>query len=382
MNKYSFLPTLVMIITLTPMSEASSICQNHLRERVAPRVNECNHLRERVAPRVNECNHLRKRVVLTNPSETTLIAEPITLKTPTATLYGTLELPQSRSPVPVVLIIAGSGPTDRDGNSPLLPGANNSLKLLAEGLAAHGIASVRYDKRGVGETGKAMQVAAEKTQTVLREEDLRFETYIDDAVAWGKQLGADRRFSTLTVLGHSEGSLIGMVAAQRMGALAYVSVAGAGRTVQQIILEQVRPQLSPDLMKATEDILDQLAAGKTVESVPSALNMLFRPSVQPYMISWLRYDPAKEITKLHIPVLIAQGTTDIQVSLQDPKALAGANPAATLLLIDGMNHVLKTVPSERDKQIASYSDPTLPVAPGLIDGISSFVIKAKAQSPR
>jgi pimeloyl-ACP methyl ester carboxylesterase len=241
---------------------------------------------------------------------------------------------------------------------------------------------VRYDKRGVGETGKAMQVAAEKTKTLLREEDFRFETFIDDAVAWGKQLGADRRFSTLTVLGHSEGSLIGMVAAQRMGAHAYVSLAGAGRPIQQIILEQVRPQLPPDLLKATEDILDHLAAGKTVESVPSALNMLFRPSVQPYMISWLRYDPSKEITKLHIPVLIAQGTTDIQASLQDPKALAAANPAATLLLIDGMNHVLKTVPNERDKQIASYSDPTLPVAPNLINGIRSFVIKAKAQSPR
>lgn len=347
MNKYSFVLSLVMLITLTDMSTSSA----------------------------------QSTVQSGSPGTPgkTFIVEPITLKTATATLYGTLELPQSRSPVPVVLIIAGSGPTDRDGNSALLPGANNSLKLLAEGLAAQGIASVRYDKRGVGETGKEMQLAAEKTKTVLREEDVRFETYIDDAVWWGKQLLADRRFSSLTVLGHSEGSLIGMVAALRVGAQAYVSVAGAGRPIQQIILEQVRPQLPPDLMKATEDILDQLTAGKTVESVPPALNMLFRPSVQPYMISWLRYDPAKEIAKLQIPVLIAQGTTDIQASPQDPKALAAANPAATLLLIDGMNHVFKSVSDARDKQIASYSDPTLPVAPDLINGISSFVVKAKEQ---
>lgn len=347
MKKYSFVLALVMLITLsdTSISNAHSKVQ-----------------------KVSASKHA---------AETSFIAEPITLETPTGTLYGTLERPQSRLPVPVVLLIAGSGPTDRDGNSIVLKGANNSLKLLAEGLAAHGIASIRYDKRGVGETGKAMQLAAEKTKTVLREEDLSFETYIDDAARWGKQLRADRRFSTLTVIGHSEGSLISMVAAQRIGAQAFVSIAGAGRPLQQIILEQVRSQLSPGLLKTTEDILDQLVAGKTVEPVPAELNSLFRPSVQPYLISWLRYDPANEITKLRIPVLIVQGTTDIQVSMRDAKALTDANPAAKLLLIDGMNHVLKTVPDDQDRQVSSYSDPTLPVVPALISGISKFVHQSR-----
>jgi pimeloyl-ACP methyl ester carboxylesterase len=342
MKKYAFVIAIVMLITLTDMTTSSAQSKGQ-----------------------DGSSGTR--------AETTFIAEPIMLETPTGMLYGTLEWPQSRSAIPVVLIIAGSGPTDRDGNSVLLPGANNSLKLLAEGLAADGIASVRYDKRGVGETGKAMQLAAEKTKTRLREEDLSFETYIDDAVRWGKQLRADRRFSSLTVLGHSEGSLIGMVAAQRMGARAYVSVAGAGRPLQQIILEQVKSQLSVELLKTSEQILDQLAAGKRVESVPPELNVLFRPSAQPYLISWLRYDPAKEIAKLRIPMLIVQGTTDLQANLRDAKALAGANQAATLRLIDGMNHVLKTVPNEPDKQISSYSDPTLPVAPNLISGICKFV---------
>lgn len=308
-----------------------------------------------------------------NTADTTVVSEPVTLQTPTATLYGTLERPQSQSRVPVVLIIAGSGPTDRDGNSPLLPGANNSLKLLAEALATRGIASVRYDKRGVGMTGKAMQAAAEKTKTVLREEDLNFENYIDDAVRWGKQLLSDSRFSTLTVIGHSEGSLIGMVAAQRLGAHAFVSIAGAGRPIQQIIMEQVRAQLRPELVKTTEDILDQLAKGKTVASVPAELNVMFRPSVQPYLISWLPYDPLKEITKLRVPVLIVQGTTDIQATSGDAKRLAEGNPAAKLLLIEGMNHVFKMVPNEKDKQVASYSDPKLPVALDLISAISKFV---------
>jgi len=312
-------------------------------------------------------------------AETVFTEEPISVETPTGTLYGTLERPHSASPVPVALIIAGSGPTDRDGNSVMLKGANNSLKLLAEGLAARGIASVRYDKRGVGETGKAMLLAAEKAKTPLREDDLRFETYIDDAVLWGKTLRADRRFSTLTVIGHSEGSLIGMVAAQRMGAHGYVSIAGSGRPVQQLILEQVKSRLPPDLLKPAEDILGQLAAGKTVESVPPALNVLFRSSVQPYLISWFRYDPAGEIAKLHIPALIVQGTTDMQTSLRDAKALATANSGATLLLVGGMNHVLKTVPDEQNRQISSYSDPTLPVAPRLIAEISRFVNEAVAK---
>jgi pimeloyl-ACP methyl ester carboxylesterase len=309
--------------------------------------------------------------------EKVFTAEPIALETPNATLYGTLELPQSRSKMPVVLIIAGSGPTDRDGNSPALPGANNSLKLLAEALAARGIASVRYDKRGVGETGKAMLAAVAKTKTILREEDLSFENYIDDAVRWGKQLRADRRFSALTVLGHSEGSLIGMVAAQRISADAFISVAGAGRPIRQIILEQVTAQMSPELLKKTEEILEQLSAGKQVAAPPSELNALFRPSIQPYMISWLRYEPGKEIGKLRIPILIVQGTTDLQTRLEDSTSLANSNPAAKLLLIEGMNHVLKTVPNDRDRQVSSYSDPTLPVTPALIIALTEFVDKGK-----
>jgi uncharacterized protein len=130
--------------------------------------------------------------------------------------------------------------------------------------------------------------------------------------------------------------------------------------------------LPPELLKTTEDILDQLSAGKTVESVPAELQILFRPSVQPYLISWLRYDPAKEIAKLSIPVLIVQGTTDLQASPEDAKRLLKGNPAAKLLFIEGMNHVLKTVPNEQKSQVSSYGDPTLPVAADLIGVIVSL----------
>jgi uncharacterized protein len=291
------------------------------------------------------------------------MTEPIILETPTGKLFGLLELPKSSTPLPIALIIAGSGPTDRNGNSQGISGANNSLKYLAEGLAAQGVASVRYDKRGV----------AESTKAATSESDLRFETYIDDAVLWGKQLHADKRFSSVIVIGHSEGSLIGMIAAQKLNADAFISIAGAGRPAPQVLLDQLKGKLPADLQSKSEMIIDSLSEGKIVEDVPPRLGLLFRRSVQPYLISYFKYDPAKEIAKLSIPVLIAQGTTDMQESAQEANLLAQAKPSASLLIIDGMNHVLKEVPAEQEKQIKSYTDPSLPVARKLIEGIKSFL---------
>jgi pimeloyl-ACP methyl ester carboxylesterase len=291
-------------------------------------------------------------------------AEPVVLDTGTGILHGTLETPAAKPPYPVVLIIAGSGPTDRDGNSPLLAGKNDSLKMLAEGLAARGIASLRYDKRLIGESKMAG----------VKEEDLRFEMYVDDAVRWGEYLRKDPRFRCLAIAGHSEGSLIGMLAAHKLAANGYISIAGVGRPAGQAILEQFRSQPLPaGLMKQVEDIVSALEAGRTVDSVPPALAALFRASVQPYVISWLRYDPAREIARLNMPVLILQGTTDIQVSVADAKLLAKANPAAKLVVIEGMNHVLKEVPAARDKQLASYGDPSLPLARGLVSEIAGLI---------
>jgi uncharacterized protein len=303
--------------------------------------------------------------------------EAVRVETPNGYLYGTLLLPQSKRKMPVVLIISGSGPTDREGNSPLFKGPNNSMKLLAEGLASNGIASLRYDKRGVGETGKEMFLAAQKAKTVLREADLRFDAYIDDAVLWGQKLRGDQRFSTVTIAGHSEGSLIGMIAARKLPADGFVSIAGAGRPAGQILLEQLKPQFTPELFKQTEEIINLLVAGQTLSSVPPQLQALFRPGIQPYMTSWLRYDPAKEIAVLTTPVLVIQGTTDLQVSVEDAKLMAAGAPKAELFLVEGMNHVLKQVSKDGEKQTASYSDPTLPVIPAVINEISRFVNKAK-----
>lgn len=296
-------------------------------------------------------------------------AEDVTLTTPTGKLFGMLEVPASaKAGMPVVLIIAGSGPTDRDGNSPLLPGKNDSLKLLALGLAARGIASLRYDKRG----------AAASRAAAGSESDLRFNTYVDDALGWVRSLRADKRFTRLTIAGHSEGSLIGMIAAQRASADGYVSLEGAGRPAAVLLREQIdKPTTPRELAAQAGHIIDELAAGRTVADVPAALAPLFHASVQPYIISWFRYDPSHEIAKLKGRVAIVQGTADVQVVKADAEALHAALPTARYVLVEGMNHVLKHAPDTTTPAavLAGYTDPSLPVEPAVIDTVAAVALQ-------
>lgn len=295
-------------------------------------------------------------------------SQELVLETPSGKLYGTLQLPGGSGPFPVALIHPGSGPTDRDGNSPLLPGKNDSLKLLAEGLAQNGIASLRIDKRGIGKSAGA----------ALREQDLRFDGYIKDSQAWLELLRKDRRFNKFIVIGHSEGSLIGMVAAREAKADAFISLAGIGQTADALLLEQLKPQLSPEMYTEAARVVGELKAGRTVPEsqikLPAQLvTQLFRASVQPYLISWFAYNPAQEIAKLSVPVLIVQGTTDLQVQAKEADALAGANPKAKKVLIEGMNHVLKSAPAEQTANFAAYSNPSLPLAPSLLQNLVDFI---------
>ncbi|MGD0050466.1 MAG: alpha/beta fold hydrolase [Vulcanimicrobiaceae bacterium] len=286
----------------------------------------------------------------------------IVLSTATGNIVGTL-LPAATTPAPVVLIVAGSGPTDRNGNSGLLQG--NPYRLLATALAARGIASVRYDKRGVG----ASLAAA------TSELDLRFDIYVNDTADWLRLLRADRRFSHLGLAGHSEGSLIGMIAVQRAAADTFVSLAGVGRALPVVLREQLKARLSPELYAQADTMIAQLEAGQTVADPPAELAQLFRPSVQPYVISMFKYDPALELAKVRIPVTIVQGTADVQVSLADAQALKRADPSALLDVVDGMNHVLKYAPdtSSQAAILKGYEDPALPVDPHVVDAIAAAV---------
>ena len=295
---------------------------------------------------------------------------PMTLKISVGILHGILELPAGSGPFPVALIIAGSGPTDRDGNDKQLGLDTDCYKLLATALEHKGIASLRYDKRGAGED----------LLLALPEDKLRFETYIGDAVAWGKQLRGDKRFTSLIVIGHSEGSLIGMLAAREIPADAYVSIAGAGVPIQDVLRTQLKPKLPPDLYRQSGNIIHSLEQGKTVAQVPTSLAALFRPSVQPYLMSWFKYDPAREIAKLRIPVLIVQGKRDLQVQVSDAEALKKADPTARLMIIPNMNHVFKDVGGGEAANVAAYSNPKLPIDPELPASISGFIHSLQPQT--
>jgi hypothetical protein len=289
---------------------------------------------------------------------------PYNLWTPTGEIKGSLLMPDTKTAVPIVLLISGSGPTDRDGNQPNMK--NNSLKMIAEGLKTNGIASVRFDKRAIAESKAAY----------TGESNLRFETYIDDTNAWIEQIAKDKRFSKIIIAGHSEGSLIGMVAAiNNKKVNGYISIAGAGRPADEILKEQLQAQ-PMDARITMYKMIDKLKKGDTIANVPAQYNSLFRQSVQPYMISWLKYNPQTEIAKIKIPVLLLQGAMDMQMKTTDFDLLAKANPSAQKMLIPDMNHVLKTISTlDRTAQIQTYTNPALPLHPKLTNSIVEFVMK-------
>jgi uncharacterized protein len=276
---------------------------------------------------------------------------------------GTLLIPTSKTPVPLVIIIAGSGPTDRDGNNPLA-GKSNSYKLLAEGLAQNNIASLRYDKRGI----------AKSVVPNFKEDSLDFDQYINDVTKWVDIISKDKRFNKIIILGHSEGSLVGMIASKNSKVSKYISLAGTGRPIDEVILQQLKDQKQPEnILKDITDMFGELKKGNKIEKPNPMYYSLFRPSVQPYMISWLKYNPQEEIKKLTLSILVVQGTTDLQVPESEAQLLLKASPKAQYLLIEKMNHVLKTSSADRKENFDTYSKPDLPLSDGLINGIVKFI---------
>ncbi|MGE0930677.1 alpha/beta hydrolase [Peijinzhouia sedimentorum] len=291
--------------------------------------------------------------------------EAVSIEYDSATLHGTLLNAAGGSSI-AILIIPGSGPTDRDGNSPLFQGKNNSLKYLAEFMGEEGISSLRIDKRGIAQS-----------QTGAKEEDMSFEDYINDAAEWVKFLKTEKNFEKVLIAGHSEGSLVGMIAVQRCEADGFISLAGGGFPLDEVIAKQLEAQ-PPMVLEPSLAIMAKLKAGEMEEEVPQFLFSLFRPSVQPYLITLFKYDPAVEIAKLDMPVLIVQGGMDVQVDDPNGEVLKNALPSADYLYAPKMNHVLKTVEEKvLAKQLPVYGDPTLPLDDDLKAGLKAFFGKIK-----
>jgi len=298
-----------------------------------------------------------------NQSDPAISESPVSLKTLNGTISGTLAVPVNASgKMTVVLIIAGSGPTDRDGNSS--QGLNaDTYKQMAEALGKQGIASLRYDKRMVGQS-----IVKQK------EEALVFDDYTDDAIGFVNQLKADPRFSKVVILGHSEGSLVGILAAGALedNVAGLISAEGAGEPGEKVLLEQMKSQPTY-LADGLNKVLDSLRRGRLNKKVDPQLYYLVRPSIQMFVMSWCRFDPQREIKKLKIPILIVQGTTDVQVSVANAEKLKKGASKANLVIIPGMNHILKEAPEDRQQNLATYNKPDLPLKPEFVTSVVDFI---------
>ncbi len=294
------------------------------------------------------------------------VSTPVELPSTPAPLHGTLLTPESQTRAAAV-IIAGSGPTDRDGNSPL--GVNGGvLRQLAEGLAGRGIATVRIDKRGVGESAPA----------TTNEASLTLDTYIDDAKAWAALAAQKTGAACVWLIGHSEGALIAQAAAaDNPGVCGLVLLSPVGVRANVELRRQIEPKLPPAIKPEVDHIMSELEAGRTVAETPPYLAALFRPSIQPYLISYFAADPQALIAKYQRPVLLGHGSTDIQVTPENSQTLAAAQPKAERIIFEGLNHILRQAPSDPAGNAATYGDASIPLGAAVVPAVADFILKAR-----
>ena len=272
---------------------------------------------------------------------------------------GTFTTPSTDMPESLIIFIQGMGPVDRNGNQPMMK--NNGIKKLARKLAENGIASFRYDKR-----------IFKMKELNIKEKELRLDDFVKDAqdiITYFKENG---KFKNIVIAGHDQGSLIGMLAA-RGTANAFISLAGAGESIDNIIVQQIQKQ-APPLAENARKAFDEMKSNGRTTSYNPMLESIFRPDAQPYMLSWMEYNPAEEIAKLDIPVLIISGTADIQVDVKDAELLKTANKSAQLSLIDNMNHIFRKIET-KDQLVntKSYNEPNQPLHPELVPVITEFI---------
>lgn len=271
-----------------------------------------------------------------------------------------LTVPAQAMHPPVALLIAGSGPTDRDGNGPQVKPA--TLKKLSDTLLARGIATLRYDKRGAN--GWKPQFG--------RIEDFRFKDFVDDALALIAHLRESGKFSRIILIGHSEGGLVAILTMRRTPVDRLVLLAPAARRQGDLLKEQLARHVPPEVLKPIASGIDTIMAGRIVDPLPPGLNI--PPALQPSFASAFTEDPISPLKQVTQPILIAAGGRDRQVPRQDFDALAAAAPKAETLWLPEMNHVLNDVRNEAD-DLAAYNQPERALNAKLIDVIAEFVLR-------
>ena len=271
---------------------------------------------------------------------------------------GTLLTPNAIENPILAIIIADSGPTDRDGNQNFQK--NNVLKKLAEGLSKLSIATFRYDKRIVKQIRKG-QV----------DPNISFDDFITDAHAVIDYFQTQNSYSKIVIIGHGQGSLVGMVASKDK-ADQFISLAGSGKSIDNVIIDQIT-QMDPALVKDTKLAFESLKKGKVTKDYPQALSGIFSPDVQPFIMSWMSYNPQELIKDLEMPILIINGTKDLQVPVSEAELLKTESSSAELKLIDNMNHVLFIIEGKDLENSKSYNESFRPISSELITELVEFI---------
>jgi len=274
---------------------------------------------------------------------------------------GTFLVPESVENPPLVIIIAGSGPTDRNGNQSFM--RNDMLKKLAERLSENGITTFRYDKRVVKQL---------KTRTF--DNNIRFDDFVTDAKSVVTYFKSS--YTSITIAGHSQGSLVGLLATEA-GVNGFISLAGAGNSIDQIILEQIT-KTAPFFTEETKRVLQVLKSGETTTEFPQALGSIFNLEIQPFMINWMQYNPQELIENLEMPVLIINGTKDLQVSATEAQLLKTHKTDAELVIVENMNHLLFKINGDDLVNTKSYNEMNHPIMPEVVEVMVNFIKKDKS----
>lgn len=299
-------------------------------------------------------------------SNSKLEESDISFKRPDLMLKGILSMPKSDNKKKLILIVPGSGPTDRNGNQPGV--INNSLQLVSRGLTEQGFVTVRYDKRRVGESiGAGVNTGS-----------LRFNDYINDLISVVQDLKNDKRFEQIILLGHSEGALLAMIVAAKLKPAGLIILNGQAERADILLRRQLRQNLPDSTFRIADKIINSLKDGKTVDGISdNTLLGIFLPEVQPYLRSWMAYDPTLIISQILTPPLIIQGLADLQTGAEQAQALSKAQPSSKLVLINGMNHVLKKSSTNRIENLQTYNNPNLELHEMIVPTIVSFIEKIK-----
>ena len=300
--------------------------------------------------------------LLNSYAQSTITSESIALKNDSILLPGALTYNKTLSQQPLVIFVHGSGNVDRNGNQAGVNIRANYIKQLADSLNTRGIAFYRYDKR---------TATPANMKHLLKGTNL--DSFVDDVAIAVNKFKNDTRFSSITLIGHSQGSTVAMLAAQNNEVNKYVSLAGLSRKFEDFIIDEFT-KASEEFGAIAARHFKELHATGSIKEVHPQLAHIFPKQNIPFLLNWMQYDPSLEIQKLNIPILLINGTKDIQVFPMDAEKLHKANPNSTLVIIKDMNHVLKTILKDEDNQ-KSYFSPDYPLSNVLINALTTFIKK-------